>query len=303
MPKRRTSNRVKILTKNKDPYLYEFYYFGSQYDIISQLNVALPSFMKLRLQTSAKNMSQTFSKAMSNPKLMNQLKEEYRPLREALQKDRGQDAVLMWNRKEYKFVTSMLMSSLFVKVIREMSLVYLVAEFESFLGNILKLTFDTRPEILSSSQKTMTFEELVKINNISEVRLRLIEKEVHNVLCLDIDEIGVYFKQKFNVDLSRFVDWKKLTEMFYRRHVIVHNSGIASKTYALKTNSTLEGKQLSVTETYLKGCLELFFKTALVITLCLRSKLSESRKDENLRKRSRYNKKQTQPNDTSVRPI
>lgn len=274
------SNKVEMLWREEDPYMYELLFLGSRFDIIRQLNVALPSFVAYRLKTSSKKFSMTFSKALKNKKLMKQLREEYRPLRNALSEKKDEDAMLAWSRQKYEPITNLWMCSSFVEIIREMSLVYLVAEFENFLGKVLRLTFDSKPEILSSSQKTMTFEELVKIKEISEVRSRLIEKEIQHILNLDIEQICAYFREKLGINLSSFVDWKKVTEMFYRRHIIVHNSGIASKLYAMKTGTSLEGKRLQITESYLKECHDLFFLTAFVITATLRSKVKTNPKEK-----------------------
>src|SRR3970040_453719 len=51
-------------------------------------------------------------------------------------------------------------SSRFNMVIREMSLVYLIAEFEQFLGRSLALIFDRQPDIIKSSKKQISYEEL-----------------------------------------------------------------------------------------------------------------------------------------------
>jgi len=62
-------------------------------------------------------------------------------------------------------------------LIRKMSLVYLVAVFENYLQKILTFTFRKKPETLKNCQKNLSYEELMKFNDINSIREAVIEKE------------------------------------------------------------------------------------------------------------------------------
>jgi len=153
----------------------------------------------------------------------------------------------------------------FDKFIRDMSLIYLVAEFESFLRNVLEISFGKKPEILASSRKTITYEELVKFEKIDDAKEQIIEREILSVINQDIENIERYFEEKFNVQLSLFPSWKEFKERFYRRNIVVHNSGMTNKLYRLKTGYRGKDKQMTVSQQYLEESIRLFEQMGLYI--------------------------------------
>lgn len=165
-------------------------------------------------------------------------------------------------------------STRFNRFIRDMSLVYLIAEFESFLQNVLMIAFQKKPEALTSSQKSMKFEELMKFNDINNVKQRIVEKETLSVINQDIEDVNDYFKQKFNTDLSQFTtNWKKFKERFYRRNIIIHNSGMVNRIYRAKTGYKGKSRRLIVSRNYLKDSIKLFRNVGLNISEHFSNKL------------------------------
>jgi len=149
--------------------------------------------------------------------------------------------------------------------IRDMSLVYLVAEFESFLSQILQISFQIKPEILMTCQKSITLEELLKFKDINDLRQQIIEKEILSIINQDIEEINRYFTEKFHIEISQFVDWKGFTERFYRRNILIHNSGLPNRIYRLKTGYKGKDERLTVPENYLAESIKLFEEMAMKI--------------------------------------
>jgi hypothetical protein len=143
---------------------------------------------------------------------------------------KGRSADILWD-----FVCCFMFPFHFDKFIRDMSLVYLVAEFESFLRDVLEISFGKKPEVLSSSRKTITYEEIVKFEKTGDVKKQIIEKEILSVINQDVENINEYFEKKFDVQLSQFPSWKGFKERFYRRNIIVHNSGMTNRLYRSKT--------------------------------------------------------------------
>jgi hypothetical protein len=151
------------------------------------------------------------------------------------------------------------MTYVFDGLIREMCLVYMITVFESFLENVLKITFEKCPECLSSS-KSITFEEVVaNLKSNKEILNALIEKETDEVLRYDIEKIDNYFHKKFNIRISGYVpDWNEFKERFYRRNILLHNLGIVNEEYSRKTGYKGEEKRLTVSEDYLEKSFQLF---------------------------------------------
>ncbi len=141
--------------------------------------------------------------------------------------------------------------------IREMGLVYLITEYEAFLRNILEYILNTNPKILCTCKKNVTYEDIAKAQDISEVKKQIIEKEISDIINQDVEEINKYFVDKFNVDCSMLVDWLKFKERFYRRNILIHNSGIPNKLYAKKTGY-LGTDRVQITQEYLAESIRIF---------------------------------------------
>ena len=158
------------------------------------------------------------------------------------------------------------LETFFNDFIREMSLVFLVAEFESFLRKSLEITFQRKPEILSSKQKSITYEDLLKVENLKEARKKIIEKELSEILSQDIEEIGQFLNKKFKIHITQPPAWELFKERFYRRNIIVHNSGQIDRVYRLKTQYKGEETRLFVSQDYLRESLKIFESIGLLIS-------------------------------------
>lgn len=166
----------------------------------------------------------------------------------------------------YDTIQTVVFPNRFNVFVRDMSLVYLIAEFESFLRDVLEISFKKRPEILSSSEKSVKYEDLVKRESIDDIIQEIVEKEILSIINQDIERINNYFETKFNTKLSQFTNWKQFKERFYRRNVIVHNSSIPNQLYRLKTGYKGKDKRLEVSEDYLDKSIKLFRKIGLKIS-------------------------------------
>lgn len=164
-----------------------------------------------------------------------------------------------------------------IDVIRNMSLVYLVSLFEGYLQKVLQAFFDNKPEALKTCQKNITYEELLENKTISEAKQKIIEKETE-IVNEDIEIIKEYFKKKFNIEFSVLVDWKEFTERFYRRNILIHNSGFPNKTYRSKTGYSGSNVQQIVSKPYLDYSFDLFNKMSQQVGLALEEKIIRYKK-------------------------
>lgn len=160
----------------------------------------------------------------------------------------------------------------YLPFIRNMSLIYLICEFETFLRYILRITFEKNPEILRGCQKSIKYKEISKIKNTNEIKQLFIQKEITDLCNKDIEDINRYFKENFNINLANFANWKEFKERFYRRNIIVHNSGLINKIYRLKTGYEGEKIVMDVNREYLEKSIELFKRMFLMICKSFDSK-------------------------------
>jgi hypothetical protein len=150
--------------------------------------------------------------------------------------------------------------------IRDMSLVYLIAAYESFLEKILSILFERRPETLKSTRKGLTTEELIMCKDIGTAIRRISEREVELVIHQDVEETRMYFKDRLGVDLRQFTNWREFSERFYRRNIIVHNSGMTNEIYRRKAGYKGKDKRMDVSQAYLTESIQLFESAAKEIS-------------------------------------
>ncbi len=277
MSKNKKRNRISVITE-ETPYIAAYVSLSEQLLALREFQKTLPKVIKLLEHINSLKFFKKFAedKDFRNEfenmvKLVNKL-DQY-------QKSRKVKAFLGFSVKPESQTWDWVkwcLPKYYPKIVGNMSLVYLVAEFESFLKKILTISFEKRPETLMTCQKSITYEDLIRLGTPDAIRERIIEKET-SIVNDDIEEINKYFKQRFNVDLSNIVNWRKFRERFYRRNVIVHNSGMPNQLYRLKTGYKGKQKPLAVSENYLDKSLKLFDKMAYKIALSFHNKFEASK--------------------------
>lgn len=234
--------------------------FKNDLNIISELNKVLPK----QIEKYAKAKKRERNKAIKN---LNQIeKSEFYKTLEMLSSIKEKKVKAKITKSKvldiiHELFYSPIFENRFKIFIRQMSLVYLITEFESFLEWNIASTFRHKPEILKSKGKHISYEEMLNHKKVSDLIEYLIEKEIKQVLNLDIEEINSYLKKTFKgIDLAKIKDWNDFKECFYRRHLIVHNNGMIDKKYCIKTGYSGKLTSLTVDEDYLNNCLKLFEK-------------------------------------------
>jgi len=156
-------------------------------------------------------------------------------------------------------VLSILQYEQMSRFIREMSLVYLVSQFEIFLQQVIELTLEKTPGPIM--EKSITLKQLTVCKSIKEAKRQIIEKEIHDVKLTNPDEADNYFSRKFGVRLSALPSWSDFKERFYRRHVLIHRLGQPDQKYLVKTGRK-HVRELGVSKNYLTTSIKLFSVTA-----------------------------------------
>jgi len=171
------------------------------------------------------------------------------------------------------FTDGLVLPERFVFLVRNMSLVYLIVEFETFLKEILVTTFEKKPEILTSSQKSVTLEELLTCHDLESTKEILFSKVASEVVSRPVIKTVEYFEQDLGICTQGYdVDWKKFYERFFRRNVLVHNQGIPDKTYRRETGCSGKKENLMVSEGYLNETVKLFDVVAYNMFVDLQNK-------------------------------
>lgn len=154
----------------------------------------------------------------------------------------------------------------------------LVSKWDAHVGDLLRWIYETRPEILNSSERSIKYSELRKIGNMKAARAKIVEEEVSAVIRESHIDQFEYMEKKLGIKLrENLTIWPKFVEVMQRRHLVAHTDGKISAQYLsvckqngvdLKRDSKL-GKEIILEEDYLLDscdCLtEIGFKLGQVL--------------------------------------
>ena len=93
----------------------------------------------------------------------------------------------------------------------------------------------TVPELLSSSERNLSFKDLIEIGSVEAARERIIQKEIETVIRKNHSEQVSWLESKLKMTLTKGLDiWPNFIEICERRNLLTHTGGIISEQY-LKT--------------------------------------------------------------------
>lgn len=159
--------------------------------------------------------------------------------------------------------------SLFAK----QSIVSFVSRFDEFLGAFLEIALAQNPDWLRSSEKTITYKELIDLKSLDTAIKGVISKEVENLLRGSHEEQIAYIDEKLKLGIrEHFPNLPCFLEVAERRNLFVHTGGLVSSQYMercrafkFSTNNINEGEELEVTEDYFENAFSIFFEIGLRI--------------------------------------
>ena len=144
-----------------------------------------------------------------------------------------------------------------------------ISQYDAYLGRLLRLIYFILPEKLNTSEKQITFKELVQYSSIEEARERLIEREVDSVVRRSHEDQIAWLKENLGLQVAAFIpELPDFIEIAQRRHLFVHCDGVVSAPYikncksvGLKLPSDIViGHQLEVSREYLENAFERVYK-------------------------------------------
>jgi len=160
-------------------------------------------------------------------------------------------------------------------------IISLVSQYDAFLGDLLKWIYSKKPEILNSSDKQISYPQLIQFKTFDEAKEYLIEKEVENFLRESHSAQIKILEKLLNIPLTKGLDiWPDFIELTERRNLYVHTNGIVSRQYlsiCKSNNVKLEGveigKQLASTPDYFENAYHILFEMAFKLSQVIRRKL------------------------------
>lgn len=169
------------------------------------------------------------------------------------------------------------------RLIRQMSLVYLISVFESYLERVISMIFSASPETLKS-EKTLTYKEILGYTTMDDLINNLKYRDIKSLMREDIEKILNTFSKRFNLPgfKPETSDWRRLKESFYRRHVTIHNNAFQDTTYKIKTRYRGPQKDLHVEKQYLAKRFDTFQRCSEVIRDSVNAKFGTEKAKSNI---------------------
>jgi hypothetical protein len=113
-----------------------------------------------------------------------------------------------------------------------MFLVGLISAYDGFLGQLIRAMFIVQPGLLSSSERNISFRDLVEIGSVEEARERIIEREIEAVLRSNHADQIAWLESRLKTPLTKdLAIWPDFIELCERRNLLTHTGGVISGQY------------------------------------------------------------------------
>ena len=149
----------------------------------------------------------------------------------------------------------------------------IVSRYDEFLGTLLRVIWESYPDMVFASEKQLSFSEIKNFKDIGEARDYIIEREVESVLRKSHKEQFDYLENILGVELKKLDVWPDFIEATERRNLYAHTGGHVSRQYLknCKENGVVLDKSISYGD-YLNFSLK-YFESTLNIFLEIGVKL------------------------------
>jgi hypothetical protein len=173
-------------------------------------------------------------------------------------------------------------------------LIALISQYDAYIGRLIRVLFLIKSELLSSSERQMTFSDIIKFESVNDAKDFIIEKEIETVLRKSHSEQIQWLEKKLAMPFTKELEiWPDFIEVTERRNLFVHADGVVStqyrnvcKMHGVKSLDDAENcKKLSVSLSYFEKSCNCIFEMGVKIAHVIWRKLQpEDRKnaDENL---------------------
>lgn len=149
----------------------------------------------------------------------------------------------------------------YVKRLAEATFQQFVSIFESFFLDLTRLWLMAYPQSLSG--KKVDFQSVLDAPDKDAIKLLVINKELNDVTYDRPSGWFKYLDDKAKLGCPTADEIERIAEIKAARDVLVHNRGVANKTYEAKAGNLArfrDGQRIDISEPYHRECWELFRK-------------------------------------------
>jgi hypothetical protein len=124
----------------------------------------------------------------------------------------------------------------------------LVSSYDQFLSQLIRCIFVSHPEMLSSSERNISFKDLTEIGSVEAARERIIEKAIESIIRESHADQIAWLESKLNMPMRKDLKiWPEFIELCERRNLIAHTNGAVSSQYiAICKNHDVDVDHLTI---------------------------------------------------------
>ena len=167
-------------------------------------------------------------------------------------------------------------------------LLSLVATFDSFFADTLKIMLRRKPERVIEASKTISVKEILNMTSFDDVIGKITEDEVEKLMRGGHDEQIKYIEEKLEIRIrDHYDEWGHFIEIFERRNLVAHGNYIVNSHYIENCNKhgfevsyDQDGKRPSLDERYLRSSSDRLLEFGLSLMFVLWLKHFRDSKEE-----------------------
>lgn len=129
-------------------------------------------------------------------------------------------------------------TSIAQKIMPRSFLVSLVSQYDAFVGSLVKELINHKPEVISDSDRQLTYSQLKEFSSFEDAQNYIIEREIDALLRKSHSEQIEWISKKFGIKIKPDKDlWASFIELMERRNIFVHADGKVTSQYLAVCNS------------------------------------------------------------------
>lgn len=164
----------------------------------------------------------------------------------------------------------------------------IIAEYDNLIYNLVRLVINKNPKILFNGEKSVTFEEIEKFENMDDLKVHLIDQEAEKVLRKSHEDQLKWFSEKLSIRIEPDKRlFSKFIEICERRNLFAHTGGTVSAHYlekcekaGYKCENTKIGDKLFVKQKYFKDSIETIIEFSAQLLHVIWSKVENEKPEE-----------------------
>lgn len=156
-------------------------------------------------------------------------------------------------------------------------LLSLVATFDSYISDTIRIMLRSKPERFSGSDKTITIKDVLSMKSFDDVVNKVIDDQIASLMRGNhVDQIK-FIESNFNIKIrDDYDEWSKFIEIFERRNLVAHGNCIVNNQYIEICSSNRfdisgleKGTKLSLDSKYLRRSADTLMEFGVVLIFVL----------------------------------